>query len=83
MPVPLSQQLRAFHADMARYHRRMAREHVAAVATMVRLCGTEQAADAHEAAASVPLDEKVARVAIASHRVGIDPAVDALAFFAP
>jgi hypothetical protein len=80
LPVPLSQQLRAFHADMIAYHRRMAREHARDDHHGAAL-RHEQAAEAHEAAMSAPFDERAVRAAMrassiadeASQRVGVRP----------
>jgi len=79
-PVPLSAQLRAFHADMMQHHRRMAREH-ARHSHDDAAQRHEQAADAHEAAMAAPMDTKLTGAAMraggmadeASQRAGVRP----------
>jgi hypothetical protein len=80
LPVPLSQQLAAFHASQVAYHHRTAREHARHGHHGAAL-RHQQAAEAHEAAMSAPFDEKVTRPAMrasaiadeASQRVGVRP----------
>jgi hypothetical protein len=80
LPVPLSQQLRAFHASQVAYHRRMAREHARDDHHGAAL-RHEQAAEAHEAAAAAPLEQRTVGAAMrasaiadeVSQRVGVRP----------